>query len=172
MSGTEPPDVIHFQNHRDSDDEPTTLFLLYVLLLTWVISGAHLLYAQGVARKWTMSDGQTAIGKWDPQRDTETDKIMIEDSKGKISSLIIEVNGNPVNSEAEYRRAVADSPTTITLTIIEYRNGNRAYLKTDLLPPSYRTRLGINAVTSSRGGVVVNFVVSGTPGMRCRYKSE
>ena len=64
-------------------------FLLYVLLLAGVISGAHLLYAQGVARKWTMSDGQTAIGKWDPQRDTETDKIMIEDSKGKISSLTI-----------------------------------------------------------------------------------
>ena len=90
----------------------------------------------------------------------------------EVGDRIIEVNGKPVNSEAEYRRAVADSPPTITLTIIEYRNGKRAYLKTDLLPHGYKTRLGINAVTSRQGGVVVNIVVQGTPGTRCRYKAE
>ncbi|MDD3587998.1 MAG: caspase family protein [Thermoguttaceae bacterium] len=84
---------------------------------------------------------------------------------------IIEVNGRSISGEADFRQAVARSPDTITMTLIEHGN-NRCHLRTQLWPQGNETRLGIYVADSSAGGVVVTGVMAGSPGMRCRYKSE
>lgn len=88
-----------------------------------------------------------------------------------IGDRIIEVNGQFIDDEADFRRAVANSPQIITLTIIEH-GSHRCWLRTQLRPKGYQTRLGIYVETSSSGGVSVTGIMPGTPGMHCQYKSE
>ncbi len=88
----------------------------------------------------------------------------------EIGDKIVKVNNRNIHSEAEFRRAIANSPRTIILGVIDQRTGNYYHLRTNLWSPNNQTRLGIYIRTARNyDGVIVTGFVPNCPGMHCQY---
>ncbi len=88
----------------------------------------------------------------------------------EIGDKIVVVNGRRIHDEAEFRRAVRNSPTRIVLGVIDKRTGDYYHLRTNLWSMDSQTRLGIYVRTARNyDGVIVTGFWSGSPGMHCQY---
>ncbi len=88
----------------------------------------------------------------------------------EIGDLIVSVNNQRVNCEADFRRAVRNSSSEIILGVIGQRTGDFYQLRTRLWSPYNQTRLGIYIESAGNyNGVIVTGFVPDSPGMHCQY---
>ena len=85
---------------------------------------------------------------------------------------IVKVNGTAIQNTAEFEEEIRNSDNDVILTLIGNRSGNPYFIRTKLLPRSYRSRLGIEVRDDGGDGVVVTGVKVNMPGNRCRYLQD
>ena len=86
----------------------------------------------------------------------------------EVYDRVIEVNGEDVDDEIDFRYAIKNSPRRIYMTLIDHRTGSTYRLRTWLLPSGHPYRLGLYFRTSSNGGVRIVGHMPGYPCMRCQ----
>lgn len=95
------------------------------------------------------------------------------DVRGKVyatsldaGDVIRSINGRVIRTEADFTRAVKQSPEQMIFTIVNVRDGLRMHLGTTLNPPQARSRLGVYVEETGGQGVRVTGVLPDSPGTR------
>ena len=86
----------------------------------------------------------------------------------EVGDMILEINGRAIRNFDDYYRAVKSSPTTMTFVLGEARSGKKFLMRTQLNPPSAKSRFGVGGENAPGGGVRVKYIMPGYPGTRCQ----
>ena len=86
----------------------------------------------------------------------------------EVGDKILQINGQPIRNFDDYFRAVKSSPPTMTFVLWEARTGAEFLMRTQLNPPTAKSRFGVGGENAPEGGVRVKFIMPGYPGTRCQ----